>query len=150
MVKREGGVVQTNVLSVKTTQDLFLIFSLSCPYARQGLRHIKEQLKAKVDWNKETLEECYRSWIHDRYVSLYAGLPSIMISNLWWARNNSIFKDKIVPSEVTKTITFSLVKEFKEDQRNKILDLCFPPLLTIQSHGDFLTGTIKGTHQSVE
>jgi hypothetical protein len=80
---------------------------------------IKDQLKAKANWNKESLDDCYRAWIQDRLVSLYEGLPSIMISNIWWARKNAIFKDKTIPPEVTTTLMLNTTEEFKEDLREQ-------------------------------
>jgi hypothetical protein len=52
-------------------------------------------------------------------VHLYAGLPSLMISNIWWACNSAIFKDKMVPPEITAAITLSQVSEFKEDPKSQ-------------------------------
>jgi hypothetical protein len=52
-------------------------------------------------------------------VSLYAGIPSLMISNIWWAPNNAIFKDKTVLPKVTTTITPSQASELKEDPKSK-------------------------------
>jgi hypothetical protein len=79
---------------------------------------VKENLKAKVEWNKESLEECYNIWIHDKVVMLYSGLQCIMISNLGWARNSSIFEDKWFPPRVITTIMLNQVVDFKEDPKS--------------------------------
>lgn len=92
---------------------------ISCPYAGQVLAMISEKLKTQESWNKTSLEKCYRSWIQDRSVSFYAGLPSIMVSNIWWAWNNAVFNDKLVPPEVRASLTLSMAEEFKEDPRTQ-------------------------------
>jgi hypothetical protein len=40
-----------------------------------------------------------------------------MISNLWWARNSTIFKDKWVPREVIAAITLNQDYDFKDDPK---------------------------------
>jgi hypothetical protein len=60
------------------------------------------------------LEECIKEWLQDKTIRLYVGLPSIPITNLWWAHNTSIFKDKYIPPEITTNITLNLAEEFKE------------------------------------
>jgi hypothetical protein len=92
--------------------SLYLLF-----LCREGCAVLKEQLKAKANWNQGSVEDCFRSWIQDRSVSLYAGLSGIMISNIWWARNSVVFKDKFVSPEVTATISLSQAEEFKEELR---------------------------------
>jgi hypothetical protein len=81
------------------------------------MKTVKEQLKVKSDWNKDNLEECFKDWLQDRSVKLYTGLPSIFISNIWWAQNNSIFKDKLMPPEVTVTLTLNQVVNSEKIRR---------------------------------
>jgi hypothetical protein len=114
------------------------------------MKIIKDKLNAKADWNKDNLEDCFKNWIHDRFVSLYASLPSLMISNIWWAHNNVIFKEKMVLPKVTTTLTLSQVVEFKEDPRGQKCAFLYSPPLTMKSHGATLMGPIKGTRQNVE
>lgn len=42
----------------------------------------------------------------------------MLVSNLWWVCNSSIFEDTFVPPEITTTIMLSQVVEFKEDPRD--------------------------------
>jgi len=105
---------------------------------------IKDQLKAKAEWKKESMDECYRSWIQDRSVSLYTGLPSIMISNIWWARNSSIFKDKSVPPKVTVTLTLSMEEEFKEDLREQKTQTLIPPPIDYVVPWGYFDGAYQG------
>jgi hypothetical protein len=67
---------------------------ISCPFAGQVASTLKENLKIGADWNFPSLEECYKLWIHDRSLKLYAGLPCILVANLWWAQNVVTIKDK--------------------------------------------------------
>jgi hypothetical protein len=50
-------------------------------------------------------------------MNLYSGLPSLMISNIWWARNSTIFKDKWVSPEITVALTITQEAKFKEDPK---------------------------------
>lgn len=47
-----------------------------CPYASQVEKLVKEKLKARFEWNKESLGECYQLWVQDRAMKLYSGLPT--------------------------------------------------------------------------
>jgi hypothetical protein len=49
----------------------------------------------------------------------YAGLLSILVSNLCWARNISLFKDKFIPLEITIGVILNLAVEFKEESKAK-------------------------------
>jgi hypothetical protein len=80
------------------------------------MKTVKE-LKFKSDWNKDNLEECFKDRLQDRSVKLYVGLSSIFLSNVWWTQNNSFFKDKLVPLEVTTTLTLNHVVKFGEDPK---------------------------------
>jgi hypothetical protein len=98
-----------------------------CPYAGQVAKLVKEKLNVRSDWNKESLEECYQLWVQDRVVKLYSGLPSIMISNIWWAHNSTIFKDKWIPLEVIATITLNQAVDFKDDPKEFKQRILFSP-----------------------
>jgi hypothetical protein len=67
---------------------------VSCPFAGQVATTLKEKLKVGADWNNPSLEECYKLWVHVRSLKLYAGLPCILVENLCWAWNTTLFKDK--------------------------------------------------------
>jgi hypothetical protein len=71
---------------------------ISCLYAGQVSTLIKEKHNAQDNWNKDSLEECFRSWVQDRSVALYAGLPSIMVSNIWWAKKQDSLQRQIYSS----------------------------------------------------
>jgi hypothetical protein len=81
----------------KENQETITHLFIPCPYARKVAQIIKYELKIRANWDEGSIEECFRSWIQE-ITSLYAGLPGIMISNIWWERNNVIFKDKFVPT----------------------------------------------------
>jgi hypothetical protein len=76
----------------KEDQESTTHIFISCPFAEKVTHLIKDKLNSSVDWNQGSLEECFRNWIQDKTVSLYAGLPSIMITNVWWERKNVVFK----------------------------------------------------------
>jgi hypothetical protein len=40
-----------------------------------------------------------------------------MISNIWWARNSTIFKGKWIAPEVIATITLNQAPDFKDDPK---------------------------------
>jgi hypothetical protein len=42
-----------------------------------------------------------------------------MVSNLWWVKNNHVFKDNIIPPKVIAGITLSMVEEFKSKMKVK-------------------------------
>jgi len=72
-----------------------------CLYVSHVFQIIKENMLDNNEWNKSNLEDYVKDWLMDRAVKLYASLPSILINNLWWAHNTNIFKEKLVPLEVT-------------------------------------------------
>jgi hypothetical protein len=55
----------------------------------------------------------------DKSVSQYKGLSSILVSNLWWARNSSLFRDKDIPPKITTGITLNLAETFKAELKTK-------------------------------
>jgi ribonuclease HI len=50
-----------------------------------------------------------------------------MISNIWWERNNVVFKDKFVPPEVSAAISISQEEEFKTELRESKSRIVIPP-----------------------
>jgi hypothetical protein len=117
---------------------------ISCSYVEKVVHILKEQLKAKANWNQGFVEDCFRSWIQDKPVSLYAGLSGIMISNIWWARNNVVFKDTLVPHEVTVTISLSQAKEFKAELRASKTRTVIPPPIDYTIPWGFFDGSSQG------
>jgi hypothetical protein len=55
---------------------------------------LKEKIKIGADWNIPSIEECYKLWIQDKSLKMYARLPCILVANLWWDQNMTPFKDK--------------------------------------------------------
>jgi hypothetical protein len=96
--------VQTDVYSanknLKTASHLFV----SCPFIGQVSMALKKKIKAGADWINPSFEECYKFWIHDISLNLYAGLPCILVENLWRAHIAAVFKDKWMSPEVIKTL----------------------------------------------
>jgi len=102
---------------------------VSCNYVEKVYLNIKDNLGINSKWKSESVEEYLRNWLMDRSSSLYIGLPSLMVSNLWRARNSTIFQDKYVSLEATTTITLSQVEEFKlAPKEQKKRNLVFPSL----------------------
>jgi ribonuclease HI len=128
----------------KGNQESITHLFISCSYAEKVVNILKEQLKAKANWNQGSVEDCFRTWIQDRSISLYAGLLGIMISNIWWARNNVVFKDKLVPPEVTMTISLSQAKEFKAKIRASKTRTMIPPLIDYTIPWGFFNGASQG------
>jgi hypothetical protein len=62
-----------------------------------------------------TLEDGVKKWYLDKSVSSYLCLPSLLVNNLWWAHNSTVFKDTMVPLEVTTSLTLSQASEFKAE-----------------------------------
>jgi endo-beta-N-acetylglucosaminidase D len=58
--------------NVESVSHLFV----TCPYAGQVTKIIKEKLNAKMDWNRDSLEDCFRNWIQDK-----VGQPLCRITN---------------------------------------------------------------------
>jgi hypothetical protein len=65
---------------VEYVSHLFVL----CPYAGHVTSIIKDKLNSNMEWNRGNLEDFLRKWFMDRLISLYAGLPSFLVSNLWW------------------------------------------------------------------
>jgi hypothetical protein len=103
----------------KASSETISHMFIHCSYATQVFHSVKEKLQAKTDWNKPSLEECVKDWLLDRSVNLYASLPSILVNNLWWAHNSNIHKDRLVPPEVTTTLTVGKTMEFMKKQKTK-------------------------------
>jgi hypothetical protein len=108
------------------------------------MKSIKDKLKAQSNWNQDTLEECFRSWVRDRAVALYAGLPSIMVSNIWWARNNVIFKDRFIPPEKTTSLTLNMAEEFKEALKPQKSCCPLPPDIDYSIPWGYFDGASQG------
>jgi ribonuclease HI len=99
-------------------------------------------------WNKESVEECYKSWALDRSIILYAGMPSLMVSNLWWAHNSTILKDKWVDPGIKTTITLIQETKFKEDPKIQKPHLPIPPSLDYDTPWGYLDNAIQGNPPS--
>jgi hypothetical protein len=84
-----------------------------CPFASQVMKLIKENLKSKSIWNKEILDEGLKEWEMDRSIKLYASLPSLFVSNTWWARNSATFKDKHIQPKITTLFILNKETQFK-------------------------------------
>jgi hypothetical protein len=67
-----------------------------------------------------------------------------MISNIWWACNSTIFKDKWVSPEITTALTLSQATEFKEDPKGQ--KLCNPilPSLDYEIPWGYFDGASQG------
>jgi hypothetical protein len=78
------------ILCKQNSESVSHLF-VSCPFAGQVASTLKEKLKIGAEWNIPSLEECYKLWIQDRSLKLYAGLPCILVANLWWARECDTF-----------------------------------------------------------
>jgi hypothetical protein len=66
------GMVQTRCVFFKLNFEYASHLFVSCPYAGQVTMAIKEKLKVGADWNNISLEDCYKLWIQDRSLKLYA------------------------------------------------------------------------------
>jgi len=97
----------------KENQESTTRIFIAYPYVQNVMHLISEKLNSIDNWNHDSLEECFRTWLQDRTISLYAGLPSIMIKNIWWERNNVVFKDKTVSPDVTLMLSLRQDEEFK-------------------------------------
>jgi hypothetical protein len=106
--------VQTIVYSANKTLKPHLIYLFHAPLQFQVSLALKEKLKVGTDWSNPSLEECYKLWIHDISLNLYAGLPCIMVANLWWACNVTLFKDKWMTPEVITALTLAQATKTKE------------------------------------
>jgi hypothetical protein len=83
---------------------------IDCPFAAQVWKVLQDNIKMEVTWNKYSIEYCFKEWIEYKAVSLYAGLQSIMIFNLWWEINNNVFKDKVILPEFITEVTLNMDK----------------------------------------
>jgi hypothetical protein len=101
----------------------FLMRNMSfiyCSYATQVWKSIQDKLNPQADWTKSNLEDCFKDWIVDYVVCLYSGLPSIMVSNVWWAWNNNIFNEKLIPLEVVANVTLRMAEDYKAELKSKM------------------------------
>jgi hypothetical protein len=72
-----------------------------------------------------------------------------MVSNILWAHNSSIFKDKVVPLEVTMTFTLRQAVEFKVDLKEKKLRCPVLPSLDFKIPYDYFDKASQGHHPNV-
>lgn len=126
--------------SVESIAHLFI----SCPYAGQVAKTVKDRLNARADWNKDIIEDCFKTWILDRSVHLYAGLPSLMISNIWWAHNSTIFMDRWVDPDATTTLTLNQAAKFKEDPKGQKTRIPILPSLDYRIPWGYFNGASQG------
>jgi hypothetical protein len=63
------------------------------------------------------LEDSVKKWYLDKSISSFPCLPSLLVNNIWWACNSTVFKDTLVPPEVTTSVTLSQASEFKVDPK---------------------------------
>jgi hypothetical protein len=66
-----------------------------------------------------------------------------MISNIWWARNSVVFKDKTVPPEVIAAISISQAEEFKTELRTSKHCFIVPPPIDYTIPWGFFDGPSK-------
>jgi ribonuclease HI len=130
-------------LCKETLKQSLICSSLALMQARSP-RQLKKISRLRGRWNNISLEECYRAWIQDRFVSLYARLSGILVSNIWWARNNAIFKDNIVPPDITVTITINMASEYKEDPTTQKKICPIPPTIDPSYPWGFFDGACQG------
>jgi len=83
------------------------------------MKIVQEKLILKSSWNKPKLEDCIKDWMANKVVQNFTRLPSILINNVWWARNSDTFRDKDIPLEITMGITLNLSKEFEMELKTK-------------------------------
>jgi hypothetical protein len=65
-------------------------------------------------------------------VKLYASLPSLFFTNIWWARNKETFKDKFTQPEITTVNILSQATYFKNKPKEKILRNPILPSLDLE------------------
>jgi ribonuclease HI len=128
----------------KEDQESTTHIFISCPFAEKVTHLIKDKLNSRADWNQGSLEECFRNWLQDITISLYAGLPSIMITNIWWERNNVVFKDKTVSPEVTTTLSLTQAEEFKTEPRSRKQRFIVPPPIDYTIPWGYFDGASQG------
>lgn len=84
---------------------------------------------SKIEWDKPSLEECVQESMQDGRVREFDSLPRIMIHNLWWTRNVTLFEDKEIPKEKTIYLVIKLSREYKMEPKLK------KQRVSIMSHG---------------
>jgi len=87
-------------LCKEDAESVFHLF-IFCSYAVQVWKMLADSLKPSIAWESENLERSFEKWEQDNSVKSYAAFPSLLVSDLWWARNQAIFQDTFTPPEVT-------------------------------------------------
>jgi hypothetical protein len=128
----------------KENQETIIHIFISCPCVGKVVQLIKDQLKTKANWDQGSLEDYFRTWIQDKTTTLYAGLPGIMIINIWWARNSVVFKDKTVPPKATAATSISQAEEFKTELRTSKQCFIVPPPIDYTIPWGFFDGASQG------
>jgi hypothetical protein len=100
-------------------------------YVEQVSRIVHKELNPTSSWTKNFLEECMKDWMANKIVKRFEGMPSFLVSSIWWARKSRIFKDKDIPLEVTTDVILNLSKEFMIDL--KIKDPTLPSMPKLDS-----------------
>ena len=88
---------------------------ISCSYA--GIVYGIVKYKAMSLWKGDNLEDSVKNWYFEMLVTSFPCLPGLLVNNLWGACNLAVFKDTLVPPEVTTSVTLIQTSEFKVDPK---------------------------------
>jgi hypothetical protein len=96
----------------KNKKETYSHLFFYCVYAFQFIGIIANEVNPSFQWRKTNLEEILKDWLYDRVVKRFEGMPSFLVSRIWWAQNSSISRDKDIPPKVTTGIILNLSKQF--------------------------------------
>jgi hypothetical protein len=107
--------------------------SVTCDYAGHVMKALQREFKPELAWNKPSLENCFKEWSQDKSVQQncfeewsqdksvqqFVGLPSILVSSLWWARNSSLFRYEEIPPNINANIIINLARRYEIEISSK-------------------------------
>jgi hypothetical protein len=128
------------VLLVQNSERISLSLIHFLCLCRKGF----EDSKPKSQWNRTSLEDCLKDWLADKAVKKYQGMPSFLVSSIWWDRNSSIFRDTAIPPEITADIVLRLSNEFMMDLKVKGPRLPTMPEVDFEVPWGFFDGACQG------
>ena len=94
-------------------------------------------LGANAVWTR-SLDATVKAWHADKSIQNIQDFPNILIYQIWWARNSMVFKDVFILLEVTTSLVLKMMKEFKQEPKQKKMRVLIMLALKESIHGGSL------------
>jgi len=87
---------------------------LFCNYSAAVWEECAKLVGVNLKWEGTSLEQVWSNWVINPSFQDSKSLPLIVIWGIWLARNESIFSDKAIPSELTAAKSISILAAYPQ------------------------------------